>query len=145
MADDNLKTAITGAGLGAVLLEVVRRASDAWQKREQARADEKQKLNARPVDASGQLQRYLERQIEDLRRELHQVQQEARRELNQVEEEAREQGHRFDDSERRGAIIRQSVVEFATVVSVLLPEIPEPAQRRLQAALDRMRQVGGLG
>ena len=55
MADDNLKTAITGAGLGAVLLEVVRRASDAWQKREQARADEKQKLNARPVDASGQL------------------------------------------------------------------------------------------
>src|SRR5712671_2472901 len=123
VADDNLKTAITGAGLGAVLLEVVRRAADAYQKREQSRAEEKQKLNARSTDASSQLQRYLERQIEDLRRELH-----------QVEEEAREQGHRFDDSEHRATIIRQSVVEFATVVSVLLPEIPEPAQRRLQAA-----------
>jgi chromosome segregation ATPase len=134
VADDNLKTALTGAGLGAVLLEAVRRIADAWQRRDQQRAQDRQKRNAAEQDAADQLRRYLERQIEDLRRELR-----------QVEEEAADRERRFQEAERREAQVRQSVVEFAAVVSVLLPEVPERAQRRLQAALDRMRQVSGLG
>jgi chromosome segregation ATPase len=134
VADDNLKTALTGAGLGAVLLEAVRRIADAWQRRDQQRAQDRQKRSAAEQDAADQLRRYLERQIEDLRRELR-----------QVEEEAADRERRFQEAERREAQVRQSVVEFAAVVSVLLPEVPERAQRRLQAALDRMRQVSGLG
>ena len=134
VADDNLRTALTGAGLGAVLLELVRRIADAWQRRDQQKAQDRQKKSAADQDAAEQLRRYLERQIEDLRRELR-----------QVEEEAEDRERRFRESERREAQVRQSVVEFATVVSVLLPEIPERAQRRLQAALERMRQVSGLG
>ena len=134
VADDNLRTALTGAGLGAVLLELVRRIADAWQRRDQQKAQDRQKKSAADQDAAEQLRRYLERQIEDLRRELR-----------QVEEEADDRERRFRESERREAQVRQSVVEFATVVSVLLPEIPERAQRRLQAALERMRQVSGLG
>jgi len=134
VADDNLRTALTGAGLGAVLLELVRRIADAWQRRDQQKAQDRQKASAASQDAAEQLRRYLERQIEDLRRELR-----------QVEEEADDRERRFRESERREAQVRQSVVEFATVVSVLLPEIPERAQRRLQAALERMRQVSGLG
>jgi chromosome segregation ATPase len=134
VADDNLKTALTGAGLGAVLLEAVRRIADAWQRRDQQRAQDRQKRNAAEQDAADQLRRYLERQIDDLRRELR-----------QVEEEAADRERRFQEAERREAQVRQSVVEFAAVVSVLLPEVPERAQRRLQAALDRMRQVSGLG
>jgi signal transduction histidine kinase len=134
VADDNLKTALTGAGLGAVLLEVIRRTADAWQRRDQQRAQDRQKRSAAEQDAADQLRRYLERQIEDLRRELR-----------QVEEEAADRERRFLESERREAQVRQSVVEFAAVVSVLLPEVPDRAQHRLQAALDRMRQVSGLG
>jgi len=134
VADDNLRTALTGAGLGAVLLELVRRIADAWQRRDQQKAQDRQKASAASQDAAEQLRRYLERQIEDLRRELR-----------QVEEEAEDRERRFRESERREAQVRQSVVEFAAVVSTLLPEVPERAQRRLQTALERMRQVSGLG
>ena len=134
VADDNLRTALTGAGLGAVLLELVRRIADAWQRRDQQKAQDRQKASAALQDAAEQLRRYLERQIEDLRRELR-----------QVEEEAEDRERRFRESERREAQVRQSVVEFAAVVSTLLPEVPERAQRRLQTALERMRQVSGLG
>ena len=134
VADDNLRTALTGAGLGAVLLELVRRIADAWQRRDQQKAQDRQKKSAADQDAAEQLRRYLERQIEDLRRELR-----------QVEEEAEDRERRFRESERREAQVRQSVVEFAAVVSTLLPEVPERAQRRLQTALERMRQVSGLG
>ena len=134
VADDNLRTALTGAGLGAVLLELVRRIADAWQRRDQQKAQDRQKKSAADQDAAEQLRRYLERQIEDLRRELR-----------QVEEEADDRERRFRESERREAQVRQSVVEFAAVVSTLLPEVPERAQRRLQTALERMRQVSGLG
>jgi hypothetical protein len=138
---DNLRTALTGAGLGAVLLEVLRRGFDAWHKRQQLQADQKQQAGKTQKDASEALRAYMERRMEELRSQVQVLSEEAAARERRFDEEIRSQMRRVDEMERREA----AVVEFLAVVTTVLSDMPERLQRRIQNALDRLRQVSGLG
>lgn len=131
---DNLRTALTGAGLGAVLLEALRRGLDAWQKRQQVAAEQKQQAGKAQKDAAEALRAYMERRMEELRSQV-QV----------LSEEAAGRERRFDEMERREAREHAAFAEFVGVISALLPNMDDRVQRRVQNALDRLRQVSGLG
>src|SRR5207244_8114256 len=49
---DNLRGALAGAGLGAILLQLARPLPDSWQKRDQRIADQKQKAGQASQDAA---------------------------------------------------------------------------------------------
>jgi hypothetical protein len=142
---DNLRTALTGAGGGMVLVELIRRAGDAWQKRQQAQADQRQAQSKQQADANQVLRLYLEQRTQDLQAQVQRLAEDAADRERRFATEAASHVRRIDELERREARVAQAVAEFVGVISALLPGMPDNVQRRVQNALDRLRQIGGLG
>jgi iron-sulfur cluster repair protein YtfE (RIC family) len=142
---DNLRTALTGAGLGAALLGLLRRGFDAWQKRQQLQAEQKQQAGKTQKDASEALRAYMERRMEELRSQVQVLSEEASARERRYDEEVRSHVRRLDEMERREARVNAALVEFVAVVTTVLPDMPDRLQRHIQNALDRLRQVSGLG
>jgi hypothetical protein len=149
---DSLRTAITGAGLGAIVLELLRRGFDAWQKRQQLQADQRLQQSKQQTDASLALRAYMERQVDDLRDQVRRLREEAEERERRFAEEVRRHTQRMEEMDRaakraadKESQINAAFVQFMTVVTMLLPDMPEGMQRRVQNALDRVRQVSGLG
>ncbi len=131
---DNLRGALAGAGLGAVLLELLRRLFDAWQKRDARIADQKQQAGKASQDAAYALRTYLERQIDDLRVQVR-----------RLSEDAADRERRLQEFQRREGWVNAAFAEFLGTVAASLPDMPERMQARMQNALDRLRQVSGIG
>jgi chromosome segregation ATPase len=142
---DNLRTALTGAGLGAVLLEVVRRAGDSWQKRQQAQAEQRLSQSKAQADAATALRTYMERQMDDLRGQVQRLRDEADARERRFAQEAASHIRRIEDMERKESRINAAVLEFLAVLTTLMPGMPDLVQRRVQNALERLRQVSGIG
>lgn len=141
---DSLRTAITGAGLGAVMLELLRRGFDAYQKRSQLQADQRQATSRQQADAAAQLRQYMERQMDDLRDQVRRLREEAEGRERRFGDELRRRDQRVEELERKEAQVNAAFLQFLTVITMLLPEMPSHIQSRVQNGLDRVRQVSGL-
>src|SRR6266487_216756 len=131
---DNLRGALAGAGLGAILLQIARTLLDMWQKRDARIADQKQQAGKASQDAAYQLRTYLERQIDDLRVQMQRLADKADAGERKVQE-----------LQWRESRVNSAFAEFLGVVSTSLPDMPERMQTRMQTALDRLRQMSGFG
>src|SRR6266516_993727 len=131
---DNLRGALAGAGLGAILLQIARTLLDMWQKREQRIAHQKQQAGKASQDAAYKLRTYLERQIDDLRVQMQRLADKAHAGERKVQE-----------LQWRESRVNSAFAEFLGVVSTSLPDMPERMQTRMQTALDRLRQMSGFG
>ena len=82
--------------------------------------------------------------MDDLLDQVRRLREEAEGRERRFGDELRRRDQRVEELERKEAQVNAAFLQFLTVITMLLPEMPSHIQSRVQNGLDRVRQVSGL-